>query len=611
MSTAALYQQVQQGIREARSRALRIPMLLVLLIGLPFLPPWLALLVGAGLGVPIARALARATRASRPSENPYPATLPDDTDVLRYTPIGLGMPLLDYQEGLNDYMRAHSVRERSSSVEKAYLEQAVDRMQPLFLEDEMDLRHGAIIGPTGAGKTEMILNLIESSVSRGGPVVVLNAKGDMDFLKRVHHIACEYGREDHLRIVDFDHPEISHTYNPVMGGSGVRSKVSTLMKLNNNTKEEFFRDMNRSAVVNALVALDSQPDKPGVHFGDLGVLFNDPYEFHRLFMNMPEDTLEQRQAREFVWQFLQRWVDRTRDGQVIYNEENYRKFLQGLATKMNDFAHSEYRQIACSYDPDIEMYDIITRRRILVISMPALSDKEGLKLFGQLIMADIARAIGQIQAYETQPHLPCRLIAEEYGSFKDESHQELWQLARSGQISLWLSIQAEGFLSDLTSEFAANILSNVWHIFFLGARDKQTRDLAVERGPSIVREFRQSNRSESFSSGHRSSETGGDRQENSGGSISEGSKEVREELIQPEDFEFMDMGDALLIGSKGVMRMRLPLLEFDDDAPVLERVNLPRPDAPPRPGLRLMEDAYNRDRGRRAALDEVTKERKR
>lgn len=600
--SASTFHQIENAARACRRRAVQLPALLLLLSVLVWIPLHYALLTaiasGAALGLISGYNLARAQRLLgrkghvRNAEI-YTAGLPGDTEIRDTSLLAYGMPLLRYQEGLERFLERHGYEERSVEAESAFIETQLDRMQALHLSSDLQTRHLGLIGSTGVGKTETILSVINTSVSRGGGCIVLNAKGDLGFLQRVRQIAHHYGREDDLRILSFEHPEISHTYNPVLNGGHVRATVSTTMKLNANTKEEFFRDMNRSALVAAIACLHGQPDRPAFHFGDLGVLFNDIHEFHKLYDNIPAENTK---LREFVWQFLKGFTGKDRDGRPIYNTDKYHTFLQGLTRKMMDFSHSEYAELVCTYSPDIEMYDAIVNNRILVMSMPALLDKEGLQLFGKLTYADIARAIGEIQASGMRPHVTCPIIGEEYGSFKDPTHQELFQLARDANVQLVLSIQGKGFLEDEDRAFADNLLTNTWHQIFFYTKDQDTIEHAQNQSATVLREFRQVGTSSGFASSHSSDHGGAIRQENTSESVSSGTREMRETLIQPDDLTNLDRGDAILIGVGGTYRVRMPILDFPDDPPPIDKASVPRIDRPRVRGLNLLQQAHNRDK---------------
>lgn len=601
MSSSGSHEQLNEARAGQYSKLRRTWLMPTVGLALPFMPAPVAFLVGLALGYHYlnkTKIIKKMNEIRNPGKRYFPKP-PKDAEVVKQILLGYAMDFSDFIDSEERYMQEHQIHRPGPDDKKAHLDEIILHMYPLNLSDDLSTRHVAIQGATGVGKTELYLAVMFMNIARGGGGIVFDAKGEKTVISKINYIAKLFHREDDVIFINFNEPDLSHSYNPLIHGGNVRETVSTVMKLNAKSKEEFFRDLNRAGLVAAMVCLQAQPDKPAFHFGDLGVLFTDLYVFHQLFDSIPK---EDREAREFVWMFLKSWVKEERDtGLPMYNTEEYRKFYRGLQTKMFDFAHTDYRKVLCTYEPDLELKSAIMENKIVVVSLPALSDKEGVSLFGKLFLADFARAVGQLQAEGTKPVVPYIVLLDEYGAFKDETHQDLFQLARDRNISLWVSVQSRGFLEEESPIFARNLLSNCWTHIYLYCKDDEDQEKAARSAGSAIRHFKTETENESFGYGHSNATMGDIRLENTGKTTSRGYRAMRENLLLPEHFD-MDEGDAIIIGKGGVFRVRMPLVEFEEDAPEIERVS--RFSKTKRNGMHLMEKTLQRDT---AMIDQLSK----
>lgn len=86
---------------------------------------------------------------------------------------------------------------------------------PIYLPDSIRSRHVHVLGSTGSGKTEsVILNFLRQDVARGLGAIILDAKGDMSFLKSLERDVPK----DRLHIFDLS-SESSESYDPLLAGS--------------------------------------------------------------------------------------------------------------------------------------------------------------------------------------------------------------------------------------------------------------------------------------------------------------------------------------------------------------------------------------------------------
>ena len=76
---------------------------------------------------------------------------------------------------------------------------------PVLIDDSILRQHSYILGTSGSGKTELLLNsYIESSISNGGGLFSVFGKSDNSILQRVQSVCVTYNRLSDLLIFDFN-----------------------------------------------------------------------------------------------------------------------------------------------------------------------------------------------------------------------------------------------------------------------------------------------------------------------------------------------------------------------------------------------------------------------
>jgi type IV secretory pathway TraG/TraD family ATPase VirD4 len=76
--------------------------------------------------------------------------------------------------------------------------------------------HCLLLGATGAGKTTTLLNFVKSAAQRGLPAVIVDGKGDGDFVNKVKQLVGKNGRK--LYLFSMTQPDSKH-YNPLRHGN--------------------------------------------------------------------------------------------------------------------------------------------------------------------------------------------------------------------------------------------------------------------------------------------------------------------------------------------------------------------------------------------------------
>lgn len=517
------------------------------------------------------------------------AAIPD-CEFRRSTFFGRVMPWSEWKDCVDEITNERGTA--TADDVRGALAEAYPSMIPFMLSDDIMTRHVALLAATGTGKTELILALIQQQIRKGAGLILVEAKSDSDLSGSIYGMMEAAGRLDEFRLINFEFPEVSHTYNPFFSG-GVRATISTAMKIQANSTEEFWTDVARYSLTAAILTLKLQPGEPAFHIKDIIAILSD-FDLLLGFIDKirSTDSNAHKDGKEWLFSYLRFWRD---DDKGTWNTKTFKQLLQGLIAKLSAFAHSEYARVVNTYSPDVDIKEAILNNQVVVLSMSSLADKDGVELFGKLFISDLARAVGEIQLEKSKPLMMCPAIFDEYPSFMDASQVQLFQLARSANVPIIIAFQGVGFLENISPAFVEMVLGNCWTHLYCDIRDAKTREFAVKLAGTMVRHYVSDATGTSTGSSYSSEQSGLISNESDGVSSSTSTKATREEILQPEDFSTLDQGDGIIVAKSGTYRVRMPLVRNTFRNKHFSEMTLTRRHVRQRSGVNAWDQYYKRN----------------
>lgn len=108
----------------------------------------------------------------------------------------------------------------------SYLHGLGEKDGPVYMPQDARIGHTFVVGTTRVGKTRLASMLINQDIRNGDAVIVVDPKGDLDFVRDMYS-ACEASsRLNDFRIVHLGFPDLSAHYNPLKNYDQV-SEVAT------------------------------------------------------------------------------------------------------------------------------------------------------------------------------------------------------------------------------------------------------------------------------------------------------------------------------------------------------------------------------------------------
>ena len=560
---------------------------------LPFTPLYIPMFVAAAAAMYCLGIEKKIAETEKPIiwDSGYTEAELGDCESRRSTFLGKVMPWGEWKDCVDELA---TIKGNTTADDiRATLAAQYGSMIPFMLSDDVMTRHVALLAATGTGKTELLLAIIQQQIRKGAGLIMVEAKSDSDLSGAIYEMMKAANRLDEFRLINFEFPKTSHTYNPFYSG-GVRATISTAMKIQANSSEQFWNDVTKHSLTAAILTMKLQPEEPAFHIQDIIAILSD-FDLLLDYISKirEQDSDEHFDGKRWLYSYLRYWRDEQKGG---WNTGQFKTLLLGLITRLGAFAHSEYSRIVNTYSPEVDIKEAILNNHVVVLSMSALADNEGVKMFGQLFISDLARAIGEIQLEKSKPLMICPAIFDEYPSFMDESHITLFQLARSANVPIIIAFQGVGFLEKIDPTFVETVLGNCWTHIYCDVRDTKTRQFAVTLAGTVIRQYLSEASGTSSGTSHGSDESGLISNDNKGASSTTSTKATREELLQPEDFSTLDQGDGIIVAKSGTYRVRLPLVRNTFPNTHFSEMKLVRRHKQPRNGVMAWERLYKKNK---------------
>ena len=238
--------------------------------------------------------------------------------------------------------------------------------EPWLWPDTVRIKHGVIVGGTGAGKSTFLENIIAQDLTRrfGArkmPMIIFDGKGEREFLDHLlPHIAAA-GRLQDLRILDPTHPAESCRYNPFYSLDDAYQEHVNFIFRSFGLREDFFKG-HQEAYLSELVRVLQYTGK----------LFN---VYDVLVMALDEDVLQDQikaaktriatltglsMQKRLNFEMSVKMLQRS-----LLDRERVEK-IQGLLNELLSFLEDELSVVTGSYQDLLTLDDVLENDLILV-----------------------------------------------------------------------------------------------------------------------------------------------------------------------------------------------------------------------------------------------------
>lgn len=312
---------------------------------------------------------------------------------------------------------------------------------------DSDLRtHMLVLGTTGSGKTEFLLGIVFNALVQNTGFIYIDGKGDPKLQKEIFRLSRFLGREDDLLVINFitsardfiekQHDKVTNTMN-MMGNTSSGMLIELIVSLMDDSGSS--GDMWKGRAISFVAALT----RPLTYLRDKGYINLSPEKYIEYFeLNIIEELVWEHNGK--YGDFFDTVVAPLRAYLITlpgYQKAKLKKqepktldqhgfIVMQLTRIFNDLTFN-YGHIFKTRVGDVDFFDVVVNRRLLVVLLPALERApDSLRMLGKLIVGSIkqmmAGCLGNrvegmvreiIDSRPTNSPVPFYTVLDEYGYY--------------------------------------------------------------------------------------------------------------------------------------------------------------------------------------------------
>jgi Type IV secretion-system coupling protein DNA-binding domain len=311
--------------------------------------------------------------------------------------------------------------------------------RPLALSARDSLQHLHVVGPTGTGKTTLLLNLVVQDMAAGRSVVVIEPKGDLvrDVLERVPD-----SRLDDVVVVDpTDKAPVG--LNP-LAARGVPSelKAEHLLTIFKGLFADSWGPRTQDILTAGLLTLTATP---GMSLVALPLLYTDA-RFRQKLLARVRDPL----ALDPFWDWFETLSSAERATVLAPVMNKLRAFL----------LRERLRRVIGQARPRFDLTDVYRKRRILLVNLATGAlGPESATLLGSLVVSQLWQTVLGRTAVPSARRHPVMVVIDEFQNYLHLPTDLADVLAQARGLGVGLTL-AHQHLAQLHPSVRAAVLAN-------------------------------------------------------------------------------------------------------------------------------------------------------
>lgn len=422
-----------------------------------------------------------------------------------------------------------------------------DKGKSVFIKQSFRRMHTQVIGTTNAGKTEsVILPWAIDDIKKGRGLLMIDGKSDSNLLDKLYAYAKKHHREQDVRILSICNVDISHTFNPLSGGSVLEVVERVFNAL--NFENEYFKSIQYDAFLHCLMILEASKIKAT------------PYKLIECLKN---EKILSELASESQNERLQLWSN---DFLKLSREEREQR-TSGLVAQLQSFAVGDTSCIFNSEISDINLEQALENGEIIYCQLPALKIPTLGKATGKMILQCLQSAVASRHLGKYQDQKFFSVYLDDFTEYLTPGFVTLLNKSRSANVGIVFAHQALGDLKVLGDGVPNTILTNSNLKVFMRTNEPESASYFSE----VIGTSQSSKITERQKKSLFGREKTGD----------ESVREVEEFKFHPNIFkQELGIGEAVLLlpHEKGSLPIRLKFKKsFDLDKPVIPKLKKSEP----------------------------------
>lgn len=430
-----------------------------------------------------------------------------------------------------------------------------------YLPNEGRVRHEAVVGKTGSGKTKYMLHRLAQQARAGGGAFIVDSKEEYDFRDELYSLCCTYNRAPSFRVVNINNAAESNTYNPLLRGDAVAvaSRFTDTVDVGDNPTAEHFRSMSNLALTAALMPIKAL--KHAYNPRDLYILLTNPTAMEYLLREAPQG--DARQSFEIWLESFRQYDAATK--RIKINTQQMRNQIGGVISRLFIYSVGELGKVLNSYNPEVDLLHAIDNRQIVYFQLPVLDKSEAAIAFAKLFLSDLRSTLAQMfrRGKSRLPRIPHEVWMDEFGSYANPLVAPIFEMARSANVALIPMFQTFANLKRVSEDFADQLMGNVEIQTFLQLGDVNTAEWAATVTGERLRKFTMETSGVNIGSANKNLSFQFFHNYNRGRTESVTKREEYDYVVRPEEFTGLDIGEAFVFAKRASQgwKLKFPMSE--------------------------------------------------
>lgn len=313
--------------------------------------------------------------------------------------------------------------------------------RPLALDEQGRLRHVHVVGPTGTGKSTLLVNMAVQDIEAGRGVVLVDPKGDLaaDVLDRIPE-----RRKRDVIVLDPADEDRPVGLNPLRAADGASAEVvvENLVGLFKSLYRSSWGPRTDDVLRAALMTLAASGDAT---LCEVPLLLTDP-AYRRRLVGKLDDPI----GLESFWG----WYEALSDGERL-------TVVGPVLNKVRAFSmRPRVRSIIGQADPALDLRKVLAGGQILIVSLASgLLGEEAAALLGALVIAELWHATTARSGMNANRRRPVMAYLDEWQHFLHLPTPMASVLAEARGLGLGMTL-AHQHLGQLPESARNAVLSN-------------------------------------------------------------------------------------------------------------------------------------------------------
>lgn len=331
---------------------------------------------------------------------------------------------------------------------------------PLYIRDTLRTRPTLVIGTTGSGKTELLLNMAFQDIWKGRFTIFIDGKCDEDTRNKLFYYSHVLAKRPFYMLLPYmEGAHLTQSWNPFVSSLLSANKVAEMFVSpyadygSPRGAGEYYIAAQRDAFSSLMKALKSS-----------GYSYN-PQDVRYLLENV--------ELLGGLYKVL-RSNGMSHYGHIMRKvgteQKKFRQEMEGLVNHLKLFTHWSIN----SYNPTIQLDRLMQTDAVVYVGLPINSEPHLMRNIGNILVNQLKALSAHVQTTEKTKRRAISCIIDEAGSFIDEGLAEWICKVRSSGFLLVLGIQNLANLEGRRPGFSKEIQSNAPNIMMFNPKDADT-----------------------------------------------------------------------------------------------------------------------------------------